>query len=129
MRPESRRRIARETLDIYAPIAGRLGTNHLRQELENLGFSHLHPFRFRVLQDAVRKMSGNRREIISQLETRTQTRLNDESGIKAQVVGRSKHLWGIYRKMRDKHLPFREVHDVYAVRLIVDTDACYRAWG
>ncbi|RUQ29779.1 MAG: guanosine-3',5'-bis(diphosphate) 3'-diphosphatase [Candidatus Competibacteraceae bacterium] len=130
MRPESRRRIARETLDIYAPIAGRLGMNHLRQELENLGFSHLHPFRFRVLQDAVRKMSGNRREIISQLETRTQTRLDDESGIKAQVVGRSKHLWGIYRKMRDKHLPFREVHDVYAVRLIVDTvDACYRALG
>ena len=130
MRPESRRRIARETLEIYAPIAGRLGMNHLRQELENLGFSHLHPFRFRVLQDAVRKMSGNRREIISQLETRTQTRLDDESGIKAQVVGRSKHLWGIYRKMRDKHLPFREVHDVYAVRLIVDTvDACYRALG
>ena len=130
MRPESRRRIARETLEIYAPIAGRLGMNHLRQELENLGFSHLHPLRFRVLQDAVRKMSGNRREIISQLETRTQTRLDDESGIKAQVVGRSKHLWGIYRKMRDKHLPFREVHDVYAVRLIVDTvDACYRALG
>ena len=130
MRPESRRRIARETLEIYAPIAGRLGMNHLRQELENLGFSHLHPLRFRVLQDAVRKMSGNRREIVSQLETRIQTRLDDEGGIKARVVGRSKHLWGIYRKMRDKRLPFRDVHDVYAVRLIVDTvDACYRALG
>ena len=130
MRPESRRRIACETLEIYAPIAGRLGMNHLRQELENLGFSHLHPLRFRVLQDALRKMSGNRREIVSQLETRIQTRLDDEGGIKARVVGRSKHLWGIYRKMRDKRLPFRDVHDVYAVRLIVDTvDACYRALG
>jgi len=130
MRPESRRRIARETLEIYAPIAGRLGMNHLRQELENLGFSHLHPLRFRVLQDAVRKMSGNRREIVGQLEIRIQTRLDEEGGIKARVVGRSKHLWGIYRKMRDKRLPFREVHDVYAVRLIVDTvDACYRTLG
>ncbi|MCC8994100.1 MAG: bifunctional GTP diphosphokinase/guanosine-3',5'-bis pyrophosphate 3'-pyrophosphohydrolase [Candidatus Contendobacter sp.] len=129
MRPESRRRIAHETLDIYAPIAGRLGMNHLRQELENLGFSHLYPMRYRVLQEAVRKMSGNRHEIVSQLEARIQTRL-DEEGIKARVAGRSKHLWGIYRKMRDKHLPYKEVHDVYAVRIIVETvDACYRALG
>ncbi|HOB61954.1 MAG TPA: bifunctional GTP diphosphokinase/guanosine-3',5'-bis pyrophosphate 3'-pyrophosphohydrolase [Candidatus Competibacteraceae bacterium] len=129
MRPESRRRIARETLEIYAPIAGRLGMNHLRQELENLGFSHLYPMRFRVLQDTVRKMSGNRREIVGQLETRIQTRLDDE-GIKARVVGRGKHLWGIYQKMRTKHLPFRDVHDVYAVRIIVDAvDTCYRALG
>jgi GTP pyrophosphokinase/guanosine-3',5'-bis(diphosphate) 3'-pyrophosphohydrolase len=129
MRSESRRRIARETLDIYAPIAGRLGMNHLRQELENLGFSHLYPLRYRVLQEAVRKMSGNRHEIVSQLEAWLQTRLDDE-GIKARVAGRSKHLWGIYRKMRDKHLAYREVHDVYAVRIIVETvDACYRALG
>ena len=129
MRPESRRRIARETLEIYAPIAGRLGMNHLRQELENLGFSHLHPLRYRVLQDAVRKLSGNRREIISQLENGIQDRLRDE-GIVGRVVGRGKHLWGIYQKMRLKHLPFKEVHDVYAVRIIVDTvDTCYRALG
>lgn len=129
MRPESRRRIARETLEIYAPIAGRLGMNHLRQELENLGFNHLHPLRYRVLQDAVRKLSGNRHEIISQLETRIDVRMRDES-IPARVMGRGKHLWGIYQKMRDKHLPFREVHDVYAVRIIVDTaDTCYRALG
>ncbi|MFO1371338.1 MAG: HD domain-containing protein [Candidatus Competibacteraceae bacterium] len=129
MRPESRRRIARETLEIYAPIAGRLGMNHLRQELENLGFSHLYPLRFRVLQEAVRKMSGNRREIVSQLETRIQTRLEDE-GIKVRVMGRSKHLWGIYKKMRSKHLPLKEVYDVYAVRIIVETaDTCYRALG
>jgi RelA/SpoT family (p)ppGpp synthetase len=129
MRPESRRRIARETLEIYAPIAGRLGMNHLRQELENLGFSHLYPLRFRILQEAVRKMSGNRREIIGQLETRIQTRLNDE-GIKARVLGRSKHLWGIYQKMHGKRLPFKEVYDVYAVRIVVDAvDTCYRVLG
>ncbi|MDS4020415.1 MAG: bifunctional GTP diphosphokinase/guanosine-3',5'-bis pyrophosphate 3'-pyrophosphohydrolase [Candidatus Competibacter sp.] len=129
MRPESRRRIARETLEIYAPIAGRLGMNHLRQELENLGFNHLYPLRFRILQEAVRKMSGNRREIIGQLETRIQTRLSDE-GIKARVLGRSKHLWGIYQKMRGKHLPFKEVYDVYAVRIVVDAvDTCYRVLG
>ncbi|KAB2924328.1 MAG: bifunctional GTP diphosphokinase/guanosine-3',5'-bis pyrophosphate 3'-pyrophosphohydrolase [Candidatus Contendobacter sp.] len=129
MRPESRRRIARETLEIYAPIAGRLGMNHLRQELENLGFSHLYPLRHRILQDAVRKLSGNRREIVSQLEGRIQDRLCDE-GIAGRVVGRGKHLWGIYQKMRLKHLPFKHVHDVYAVRIIVDAvDTCYRALG
>ena len=130
MRWESRRRIARETLEIYAPIAGRLGMNHLRQELENLGFSHLHPLRFQVLQEAVRKMSGNRREIVGQLEARIQSRLQEEGIAQARVMGRGKHLWGIYKKMRGKHLPFKEVHDVYAVRIIVDSvDACYRVLG
>ena len=129
MRPESRRRIARETLEIYAPIAGRLGMNHLRQELENLGFSHLHPLRFRVLQEAVRRLSGNRREIVGQLEGRIQTRLEEEK-IQARVMGRGKHLWGIYRKMRDKRLPFKDVYDVYAVRIVVDiVDTCYRVLG
>ncbi|MGB5064418.1 MAG: HD domain-containing protein, partial [Candidatus Competibacter sp.] len=129
MRPESRRRIARETLEIYAPIAGRLGMNHLRQELENLGFSHLYPLRFRVLQDAVRKLSGNRREIVGQLESRIQTRLEEES-IQARVMARGKHLWGIYRKMHSKHLPFKDVYDVYAVRIVVDVvDTCYRVLG
>jgi len=150
MRAESRRRIARETLEIYAPIAGRLGMNHLRQELEDLGLSHLYPFRFRVLQEAVRKMSGNRREIIGQMESRIDNRLQEE-GIKARAVGRSKHLWGIYQKMRGKPSlpfreranlapdterhgrktkPFRDVYDVYAVRIIVDTvDTCYRVLG
>jgi GTP pyrophosphokinase/guanosine-3',5'-bis(diphosphate) 3'-pyrophosphohydrolase len=150
MRAESRRRIARETLEIYAPIAGRLGMNHLRQELENLGLNHLYPFRFRVLQDAVRKMSGNRREVVGQMEARIVNRLQEE-GINGRVVGRNKHLWGIYQKMRGKlSLPFRErigvvseadrqarkiksfkdVYDVYAVRVIVDSvDTCYRVLG
>lgn len=126
---EKRRRIARETLDIYAPIAGRLGMNTLRLELENLGFSYLYPIRYRILNEAVRKMSGNRKEVVGQLENRIRDRLL-EAGIKARVLGRGKHLWGIYKKMRDKHLSFKEVYDVYAVRIIVDTvDTCYRVLG
>ncbi len=126
---EKRRRIARETLEIYAPIAGRLGMNNLRLELENLGFSHLYPLRYHALQAAVQNMSGHRKEIITQLETRTRNRLLEE-GIKARVLGRSKHLWGIYKKMRAKGLPFKEVYDVYAVRIIVDSvDTCYRVLG
>jgi guanosine-3',5'-bis(diphosphate) 3'-pyrophosphohydrolase len=126
---EKRRHIARETLDIYAPIAGRLGMNNLRLELENLGFCHLHPLRYRVLNAALQKLSGHRKEIISQLEMRIRNRLL-EDGIKARVLGRNKHLWGIYKKMRNKHLPFREVYDVYALRIIVDNvDTCYRVLG
>ncbi len=129
MPPEKRRRIARETLEIYAPIANRLGMNHLRLELESLGFAYLYPLRHRVIAEAVRKMRGNRREIMSQLETRVRNRMIEE-GIKARVVGREKHLWGIYKKMRDKRLPLKEVYDVYALRLIVDTvDTCYRVLG
>ncbi len=124
-----RRRIARETLDIYAPIAGRLGMNYLRMELENLGFANLYPARHRVLSEALRRMSGNRREIVGQLELRIRNRLL-EDGIKAKVVGRNKHLWGIYKKMCSKRLSFREVYDVYAVRIIADSvDTCYRVLG
>lgn len=126
---DKRRRTARETLEIYAPIAGRLGMNHLRLELENLGFSYLYPLRYRVLSDSMRKMSGHRKEIIRQLETRIRNRLL-EDGIKARVLGRSKHLWGIYKKMRDKNLSFKEVYDLYALRIIVDSvDTCYRVLG
>jgi GTP pyrophosphokinase/guanosine-3',5'-bis(diphosphate) 3'-pyrophosphohydrolase len=126
---EKRRRTARETLEIYAPIAGRLGMNHLRLELENLGFSYLYPLRHRVLSEAMRKASGHRKEIVGQLETRIRNRLL-EDGIKARVLGRSKHVWGIYKKMHDKRLPFREVYDLYALRIIVDTvDTCYRVLG
>ncbi len=126
---EKRRRIARETLEIYAPIAGRLGMNNLRLELENLGFSHLYPLRYRVLNAVVQRMGGHRKEIIGQLEMRIRNRLL-EDGVKARVLGRNKHLWGIYKKMRDKHLPFKEVYDVYAIRIIVDNvDTCYRVLG
>ncbi|MDX1656956.1 MAG: RelA/SpoT family protein, partial [Candidatus Competibacteraceae bacterium] len=118
-----------ETLEIYAPIAGRLGMNKLRLELEDLGFHNLYPMRYRILQEAVRRIGGNRKEVVGQMESRIRDRLL-EGDIKARVVGRGKHLWSIYRKMRDKHLPFREVYDVYAVRIIVDTvDTCYRVLG
>jgi GTP pyrophosphokinase/guanosine-3',5'-bis(diphosphate) 3'-pyrophosphohydrolase len=127
--PEKRRRIARETLDIYAPIAGRLGMNYLRLQFENLGFEALYPVRFRVLSEAVKRVRGNRREIISQIQSRISSRLAEEE-FDAKVIGREKHLWGIYKKMRDKRLPFREVFDVHALRIIVDgVDTCYRVVG
>ncbi|HXH03344.1 MAG TPA: bifunctional GTP diphosphokinase/guanosine-3',5'-bis pyrophosphate 3'-pyrophosphohydrolase [Candidatus Competibacteraceae bacterium] len=126
--PEKRRRIARETLEIYAPIAARLGMNHLRIELENLGFAYLYPNRYRVLSEAVKKRRGHRKEIISQLETRVANRLLEE-GIKARVVGREKHLWSLYRKLKEKR-SLEEVYDVYALRIIVDSvDTCYRVLG
>ncbi len=129
LQADKRRRIARETLEIYGPIAGRLGMNHLRLQLENLGFRALYPTRHRVLSDAVRKARGNRKEILGQIEARISDRLEEEQ-IGAKVVGREKHLWGIYQKMQAKHLPFREVYDLYAFRIIVETvDTCYRVLG
>ncbi len=127
--PGKRRKIARETLDIYAPIAGRLGMNYLRLQFENLGFEALYPVRYRVLHEAVTRARGNRREIISKIQSRISERLTEE-GITAKVIGRQKHLWGIYKKMREKRLPFREVFDVHALRIIVDSvDTCYRVVG
>ncbi len=124
-----RRRIAHETLDIYAPIAGRLGMNHLRRELENLGFRHLYPMRYRVLAAAQQRRSSARREQISQLETRIRERLL-EAGIEARVSGRDKPLWDIYQSMRGRRLQFRETDHSYTVRIIVpQVDTCYRVLG
>ncbi len=129
MRPDKRRRIARETLDIYAPIASRLGMNKIRLELEDLGFSAYHPMRARVLAEAVKKARGNRREIISKVETAIQERLRQEE-LEGKVYGREKHLLSLYRKMRSKQLSFNEVMDVYAFRIVVDkVDTCYRVLG
>jgi GTP pyrophosphokinase/guanosine-3',5'-bis(diphosphate) 3'-pyrophosphohydrolase len=129
LHPAKRRRIAHETLEIYAPIAGRLGMNYLRLQLENLGFQALYPLRFRTLSEQVRGARGNRKEILSQIEDRIRMRIQEE-GIHAKVLGREKHLWGIYKKMRTKRLPFSEVYDVYAFRIIVDNvDTCYRVLG
>ena len=129
MDPPKRRRIARETLEIYAPIALRLGMNHLRVELEELGFQNYYPWRYPILQAAVAKITGNREQFIKQLETRISERLS-EAGLEARVHGREKHLWSIYRKMHEKKVRLKEVNDLYAVRIIVDTpDACYRVLG
>ncbi len=129
MRAEKRRRIARETLDIYAPIAHRLGMNRLLVELEDLAFAALYPVRFRVLADSLRRARGNRREIIGQIHQALSEALAHE-GIEATVVGREKHLYSLYQKMRNKELSFSEVFDVYAFRIMVDrVDACYRTLG
>ncbi len=127
--PEKRRRIARETLDIYAPIAQRLGINGIRLELEELGFATLYPMRSRVIKREILRIRGNRKEVVNKINNRIKRNLRQEHLV-AHVVGREKHLYSIYRKMREKHLPFSEVHDVYAFRIVVDSvDTCYRALG
>ncbi len=130
LRPEKRRRIARETLEIYAPIANRLGIHDIKNELEVLGFEALHPMRARALRSAVKQARGNRKEIIQNIQGEIFQRL-EESGIKAEVTGREKHLYSIYRKMLNKELMFNEVMDIYAFRVIVKDkiDDCYRALG
>ena len=123
------RRIARETMDIYAPIANRLGLNSIFQELEDLSFTYLYPARCRVLSKAVSAARGNRREVVSKVLTVIEKRLLD-NGITAQVRGRQKHLYSIYRKMREKHLSFAQVLDVYGFRIVVkDVQACYITLG
>ena len=127
--PEKRRRIAKETLEIYAPIANRLGMNNIRVEFEELGFRALHPLRSSMIEKAVRKQRGNRREMVNKLLETLQEVLARE-GIEAEVVGREKHLYSIYEKMRSKSRSFDEIMDVYAYRIIVDSvDTCYRTLG
>ncbi len=129
LRPDKKRRIAKETLEIYAPIANRLGIHQFKNELENLGFSALHPMRSKALENAVKKARGNRKEIIVNIQTEIETRL-EEVGIAGEVHGREKHLFSIYRKMLNKELMFNEVMDIYAFRIIVaDVDTCYRVFG
>ena len=124
-----RKRIARETLDIYAPIANRLGLNGIYQELEDLGFLYLYPARNRVLSKALKRARGNRREVVGKVEETINKRLKKE-GIEALVHGREKHLYSIYRKMREKHLSFAKVHDVFGFRIIVkDVPSCYLVLG
>jgi guanosine-3',5'-bis(diphosphate) 3'-pyrophosphohydrolase len=128
--PEKRRRIARETLEIYAPIANRLGMNTFRLEFEELGFAKLCPVRFRILQEAVRQARGNRREVINLIETSLQNALHSVKIANFKLYGREKHLYSIYRKMRSKRLRFSEIMDVYGFRIVVDTvEDCYRALG
>jgi GTP pyrophosphokinase len=127
--PEKRRRIARETLEIYAPIANRLGLNSIYQELEDLSLLHLYPDRHRVLAKAIKAARGNRREVVSKVLDGIRRKLKG-AGVDAQVQGREKHLYSIYRKMREKHLTFAQVLDVYGFRVIVqDVPASYVALG
>jgi GTP pyrophosphokinase len=127
--PEKQRRIARETLDVYAPIANRLGIHAMKTELEDLGFRHAYPFRYKVLDKAVRKAEGNQRQFLKRIEERLDKALQ-EAGISGKVLGRKKNLYSIYRKMIRKGHALGEIADVFAFRLIMpDVDTCYRVLG
>jgi guanosine-3',5'-bis(diphosphate) 3'-pyrophosphohydrolase len=129
LEPARRRRIARETLEIYAPIANRLGMNNLRVDFEELGFKALYPMRSAMIEKAVKRARGNRKELLSQIRDTLMNCLEQE-GIEANVIGREKHLYSIYDKMRSKRKSFSEIMDVYAFRIIVDrVDTCYRVLG
>ena len=129
LRTVKRRRIARETLEIYAPIAHRLGLNQVYRELQDLSFANLYPHRFAVISRAIKLARGNRREGVNKILEAIQRTL-PEAGITAQVYGREKHLYGIYRKMVEKKLTFAQVLDVYGFRVVVkDLPTAYHALG
>ena len=126
---EQRRRVARETIEIYAPIANRLGLDSLFREMHELAFQNLHPHRYRVLAKAVKAARGNRREGVNTVLSEIKKRL-PAAGIEAVVTGREKHIYSIYKKMLEKHLSFSEVLDIYGCRVVVkDIPACYLALG
>ena len=129
MKPEKQRRIARETLDIYAPIANRLGLNEIYQTLEDLSFKYLYPMRHRVISKAVMAARGNRKEVVGKILDAINQRLKDQH-IDAEVTGREKHLYSIYRKMTGKTITFSQIYDIYGFRVIVrDLPTCYAALG
>jgi GTP diphosphokinase / guanosine-3',5'-bis(diphosphate) 3'-diphosphatase len=126
---QKRRRVARETLEIYAPIANRLGLDSLYREMQELALSHLYPLRYRTLAKAVKGARGNRRQVVNKIMEAVKERL-PAAGIEAVVTGREKHIYGIYKKMLEKHLSFSQVLDIYGFRVIVkDVPACYVALG
>ena len=124
-----KKRIARETLDIYAPIANRLGINRLKVQLEDLGFKHLHPYRYRVLENALKKSKGSQKQIVRRISDQF-SKAMVEDGISGQVIGREKHLYSIYKKMAEKKRVLSDVVDVYGFRIIVDdVSTCYQTLG
>ena len=129
MAPEKRRRIGRETLEIYAPIANRLGLNAIYQELEDLSFKHLYPMRSAVLAKSIKAVRGNRKEVVGKILDAIKQRLAD-AHITAEVKGREKHLYSIYKKMVEKTGTFSEIFDIYGFRILVqDTPTCYLTLG
>lgn len=127
---KKRRRIAKETLEIFAPIANRLGMHAFRVEFEDLGFAILYPLRYRILKAAVSKARGNRQEMMELIDQEIQKAFKKHNIRARAITSREKHLYSIYKKMHDKHLPFSEVMDVYGFRVIVDkVDTCYRVLG
>ncbi|MDD2659151.1 MAG: RelA/SpoT family protein [Methylococcales bacterium] len=129
MSTEKKRRIARETLDIYAPIANRLGMNKIRHKLEALSFQALYPHRYAVLTNAMKKAHGNRSKIVDTIESAIIIRL-EQAGIHCQVSGREKHIYSIYQKMLQKKVSLSSIFDLYAFRIFCENvDACYRVLG
>ena len=129
MPPAKRRSVARETLEIYAPIANRLGINSIKTELEELGFKSLYPRRYRVIEKALKRAGGNQKQFVGRIAQNIGAALT-KSGIEGRVEGREKHLYSVYQKMRKKGLSLAEIVDVFGVRIVVDSvDTCYRALG
>ncbi|WP_093308558.1 bifunctional GTP diphosphokinase/guanosine-3',5'-bis pyrophosphate 3'-pyrophosphohydrolase [Allopseudospirillum japonicum] len=129
LRRDKKVRIARETLEIYAPIAHRLGINTFRLELEELSFQAIYPMRAERIRRAIASTRGHRKEVVKKIQQVIQQRLEDE-GIVGRVIGREKHLWSIYSKMRERKKSFKEIMDVYGFRIITDNvDNTYRALG
>ena len=129
MTPAKKRRIAAETMEVYVPIAHRLGLNNIYRELQDLSFAHLYPLRYRTLSKAIKAARGNRREVVKKILESVKNTLAI-AGLQAEVYGREKTLYGIYKKMRNKRLSFSQVLDVYGFRVVVDSFAnCYVALG
>jgi GTP pyrophosphokinase len=126
---DKQHRIAKETLEIYAPIANRLGVYSLKTELEDYGFLFAYPYRYRVIRKAIRKGQGNQRQLVRRISERLENALR-KAGIECTVTGRQKHLYSIYRKMTEKRRSLSEIADVFGFRLTMqNTDDCYRALG
>ena len=129
MPAEKRQRIARETLDFYAPIANRLGMHSMKVEFEDLGFHALYPLRADRIARAVAKVRGNRKAVMREIRASIAESMNAE-GIEGAINGREKHLYSIYRKMKTKRKPFSQIMDVFGYRIVVeDVDTCYRTLG
>ena len=129
MKPEKQKRIAHETLDIYAPIANRLGLNPIYQELEDLSFKYLYPNRYKVIAKAIKVARGNRKEVIGKILDSIKSQLS-EANVEAKVDGREKHLYSIYRKMMGKTIKLSQVNDIYGFRVLVkDAPTCYLTLG
>ena len=129
LRPDKRRRIGRETLDIYAPVAHRLGLNSIRIEMEELCFDAMYPMRSGMIRKAVTNARGNRKELVDKIANSLRSRLNQEN-LPSRVLGREKHMFSIYTKMKDQRKSLNEILDVYGFRIVVESvDMCYRVLG
>ncbi len=129
MPPAKRRTIARETLEIYAPIANRLGMHSIKRELEDLGFRALYPRRYKVIETAVRHAKGNQKQFVGRIASALKEAL-EKAGVPVRIEGREKDAYSIYEKMRRKKISLNEIVDVYGFRIVVDQpDTCYRALG